>query len=251
MSLTFQVVYNDCIRFEVVLDHDLIVKGFVENTLYQYSNLSVSQQQSLEYEFNHVKHLLHLYQLAVEEYTDDEEQRHLVQIMLQDLKLLTVYKRAVSDWHCLPLLQHYQITSTQLFICLATSSPCGRVYLDHQGMNNRNEFRCAFQAMMQQSIQQSTNHVHLDYWNGLGFKLTIPVNIATCRSSEEYHSDYRRYDDRRSTSCIVKIIQFILSIELYRKKRSRIMEMYKLLKQNDQATFYGCKSIIPLIYEYL
>lgn len=217
----YYVIFYDCIKIKVTPydskpgDHSL----FESEHIYNYSKLNQKQKEAVAYEYERATVIWNKFPNSR---TGNQIKRiKLPQELLNDIRDYTIFTRSGWDWHCLRLLQKYHITSEQLFISLATSDPFGSGIYSHN-KEKMKDLGKEFQKMAADNIQRGYDQVYLDYWNGIGFKLSIPTNITTYKKADLYNIDYRRYDDRNSGSIIAKIIQLIhQSYELNQKNLNK------------------------------
>lgn len=199
------VIFFDTLRARVCLHSDEERALFQEGETYSYEQLSVKQRQALSYYQDKATRLLALYEAALPRRAEYPE-------LWEHVKELVVYERGMYDCHCLPLLQHYGVTSTEMFVTLATTRPFGCGKRDHDSVLMLDLER-EWEKMADEARQRQSTHVFLDYWNGIGFKLGIPVNIQAVdeKQANEYRIDYSRYDDRNSVPCLVKLLRLVAS----------------------------------------
>lgn len=108
------------------------------------------------------------------------------------------FDRAGFDWHPWHALKAAGIQSPQVFAALANSVPFGSGVFDHKsGLDLEQEFA----DMATSAQQQARDSVYLDYFNGVGLKLSIPCNLQLSVPDKlDSEIGYGRYDDRNSPS---------------------------------------------------
>lgn len=111
------------------------------------------------------------------------------------------FTRAGYDWHVWPLMKVNRVTSEQVFRKLANSKPFNMGWLDHCTDADSGK---AFQTHTCDVSRE--DDFYIDYWNGIGFKLAIPVDMQKAsKETLERPVNYERYSARNDPGFVHRI----------------------------------------------
>jgi hypothetical protein len=114
------------------------------------------------------------------------------------------FSRNGHDVHPWLYLKTQGVSSLDIFSVLSNSNPFGMGCLNYKHCSN-SETQDHWKELTQRT---KGNWVYLDYWNGIGFKMSLPKDIQAMSDEELLKSavDYRRYDDRNEESLASKLV---------------------------------------------
>jgi len=119
---------------------------------------------------------------------------HLSEKLKSNIREHAWISGAGNYWHVWKLMKFYKIQSAEIFETLASSQPFGMGVMDHTKSKQIN-LQEEFHAMTSQDCPSSS--LYLDYWNGIGFKLQMPIDMNSASEEVlEYGVEVRRYNDR-------------------------------------------------------
>jgi hypothetical protein len=113
------------------------------------------------------------------------------------------FSRNGYDFHPWTYLKKKNLTSLDVFSTLVDSNPFGLGVCNYQIMTSK-DIHDQWKFLTDRT---ESNWVFLDYWNGIGLKMSIPKDLQALSDEElsQHSVDYKRYDDRNTISFAEKI----------------------------------------------
>jgi len=111
------------------------------------------------------------------------------------------FSRAGFDWYPWAAVKQLGFTSSEVFQSLADSLPFGSGVISHRGDLDLDAEWQKLVAAQPAGSSSGGDSFYLDYWNGIGFKMSLPLALEATKCAQlcDMKVDYSRYDDRNTT----------------------------------------------------
>ncbi len=119
----------------------------------------------------------------------------------RELMAKTAYfSRSGHDFHPWAYLKAKNVSSLDIFSTLTNTNPFGMGIGNYRNFNEQ-ELSGEWDKLKSRA-RHNKDWVFLDYWNGIGLKMSLPsdLQLLPMEEAEKAMVDYKRYDDRNSAS---------------------------------------------------